>query len=160
MNKKLEKRAAVYEFALVHPARPNTRVKVYVGKAVDLKQRHNQYLQVNGEDAQRMANRLSLAVEQGCQVWRRFRYVEGNVGNTKDSVGDRYAAMMETRMLSYFDYALNQTANPPKRTIWLEPRTVFCCFPAGVIVHNVEPMQLGTKGPYLPARHKAGSSCF
>ncbi|KAI3438952.1 hypothetical protein D9Q98_001366 [Chlorella vulgaris] len=162
VNQHLTESPAVYEFALVHPARPDSRIKVYVGKAVNLKQRHNQYLSLptSADPDANLARHFACALEHGCEVWRRYRYVEQAVyDNKQHGLGDRHAQMMETRMLGAFDYAFNQQANPPKRMIWLEPRTTCCCFSAGVIVHNVDPLDMG-RGRQFPAAHKAGTSCL
>jgi hypothetical protein len=88
-----------------------------------------------------------------------FPLLQAVYDNKQHGLGDRHAQMMETRMLGAFDYAFNQQANPPKRMIWLEPRTTCCCFSAGVIVHNVDPLDMG-RGRQFPAAHKAGTSCL
>lgn len=78
VNQHLTESPAVYEFALVHPARPDSRIKVYVGKAVNLKQRHNQYLSLptSADPDANLARHFACALEHGCEVWRRYRYVE------------------------------------------------------------------------------------
>lgn len=133
VNQHVLPRAAVYEFALVHPDYPNLRKKVYVGKTTDLHRRHEEYLTYSKEGT-RMWPFFEHALRNKCQVWRRFAYLNTISSVGKDTEGDRAVAQMETRWLSYFDYAFNREANPPKRFIHLEPQT-FCCFiPAGIKV--------------------------
>jgi hypothetical protein len=126
---------AVYEFALVHPARPDTRIKVYVGKTIDLHRRRTDYLNLNSNEGTRMWPFFSHALRHGCEIWRRFVYLPAPPGALrKHSEGDRAVSQIETRLLSYFDYTFNREANPPKRKIHLEPRVWCCCFPNGVYV--------------------------
>lgn len=70
---------------------------------------------------------FSHALRHGCEIWRRFVYLPAPPRAVKaNDEGDRAVAQVETRWLSYFDYAFNREANPPKRKIHLEPR-VWCC---------------------------------
>ena len=137
INGKLWNRAAIYEFAIVHPARPNNRIKVYLGKTTDLKRRHNEYL--SSSEQVRMWPYFNHALQNGCQILRRYCYLTSAGKVKQDSEGDRAVTMMETRFLSYFDYAWNKEANPPKRSVYLKPRTVLCCFPGGVTVVSGPP---------------------
>ena len=139
-----------------------------MGKTDDLKERHNSYLakpNINPStqkknDSAKMQQFMGVALEHGCHVMRRYRYVEASDDNTSGGIGDRYAQMMETRMLSYFDYAYNHVSNPARRAIYLTPRTLFCCLPAGVTVHNTAPLHLGASKRQFPEEQKAGQSCL
>lgn len=128
VNEHIHSWAAVYEFAIVHPARPNKRVKVYVGKTNNLKERHTQYL--NSGEETRMWPFFNHAVKHKCQVWRRFCYFKTAGKMPVNSEPDRAVHQMETRWLSYFDYAWNAQQNPPKRLVFLKPKD-FCGIPTG-----------------------------
>jgi hypothetical protein len=134
VNDGLEEMPAVYEFAVVHPARRGRRVKAYVGKSVNLRVRHAAYLNPRAE-GERMWPFFEYALERGCEIWRRFAYLRAPPGAVKkDSEGDRAVTRMETRWLSYFDYSWNREANPPKRMICVKPNYFLWCLPAGVRV--------------------------
>lgn len=145
INDKIQNSPAVYEFAIVHPDRPNKRVKVYLGKTTDLKRRHNDYLG-SSKEMVRMWPFFEYALQNGCQVWRRYCYLKTPKGYKvkSETEGDRAVTMMETRWLSYFDYAWNKEANPPKRMVYLEPRRVFCFIPSGVNI-RAQPVAKGSK---------------
>lgn len=133
---KLDPHPGVYEFGLVHPARPHhPPVVVYIGKAGGaggLKKRHDKYHSTGGDHLQAQ---IALALNHNCEVWRRVKYAKGAQGGA-EGMGDRIVTQEETRFLSFYDYAWNKEANMTKRAVYLKPRRYLCCFPAGESIHN------------------------
>ena len=151
--------AGVYEFGLVHPLRRNIPpVVVYVGKAggqQGIRQRHQAYR----KDGDHLNKLFQIAFKHQCQIWRRW-VVNPQLPTGETGMGDRWATQMETRCLSFFDYAYNIDSNVTEkgkvhaRSLYIMPRNLFYCIPAGISICNENP-----EPPY-PRQVPTPGGCF
>lgn len=145
LNVGLEERPALYEFAICHKDCPDKRFKVYIGKTDNLHRRQGEYLTY--DEVGRMWPFFEFALRNRCKVMRRYAYIGSDKNTSKLKVSkslreemkrtqDLAVYQLETRFLSFFDYAFNgresvdtkssDGTNPPKRQ--LKVVTSQCCF--------------------------------
>lgn len=130
-------RPGVYEFALVHKRRQNVHpVPVYVGKAGGkggMKERHEKYKK---EDSNHIAHLFRLAQKNGCYIFRRYKYDNYHQGG-KHGAGDILVTSIESRFLSYFDYAFNKQLNGKDRPLVLAERSSYGV-PRGIYIITLD----------------------
>jgi hypothetical protein len=157
------KSAGVYEFGLVHPDRSNMRpVVVYVGKAGGrdgVHGRHSTHINKFKARDSNIQAQLQHAFAQGCHLYRRFK-TNKDLATGAESDGDRWATQLETRFLSFFDYAWNVEANTTEkkvgpRCLYIKPRRFLGIFPAGIAICDDSP-----KDARMPAQAPNPCCCF
>lgn len=142
INAELKTIPALFEYAVVHQCRPNKRVKVYLGKAMNFQASQDEMLKGDTNETKDMWKYFRLALQHNCSIVRRYCYYsahEMKSGRDRKIDPQTLIDRAESRFLSSFDYPWNRQPGSDERGIYLTPHNALCCIPRGVDVIRIHP---------------------